>query len=232
MSIFSAGIAVLIALVAVASWRLQKLTEAGAACGACIGWALLGGMGVTALIFMAVFFVSAVVATSIGKKGTGRRHNELGLERRTAGQVLANGGLAGLFGFAGLLWPVHQPILLLLTAAAFSSATADTVSSELGSRYGKRFYHVLTFRPDTKGLDGVISLEGTLFGIGGSLLIAFAYSTATGQWSALPVVLICGTFGNVLDSVLGAILERRGFIGNNVVNFLNTLGAALLALIL
>ena len=35
-------------------------------------------------------------------------------------------------------------------------------------------------------------------------------------------IILAGVTGNVVDSVLGASLERKGWIGNNVVNFLNT----------
>jgi len=38
--------------------------------------------------------------------------------------------------------------------------------------------------------------------------------------------------GNLFDSVIGATFERNGLIGNNFVNFLNTLFAALIGFIL
>jgi uncharacterized membrane protein len=46
------------------------------------------------------------------------------------------------------------------------------------------------------------------------------------------VVIISGTAGNLFDSVLGATLERKGYIKNNLVNFLNTVFAALVAYLL
>jgi uncharacterized membrane protein len=44
-------------------------------------------------------------------------------------------------------------------------------------------------------------------------------------------IIIAGTAGNLSDSVLGALLERKNIIGNNAVNFLNTFIAALVALL-
>jgi uncharacterized membrane protein len=44
-------------------------------------------------------------------------------------------------------------------------------------------------------------------------------------------IIAAGTAGNLSDSVMGALLERRGVIGNNAVNFLNTLIAALVMLL-
>jgi uncharacterized membrane protein len=43
------------------------------------------------------------------------------------------------------------------------------------------------------------------------------------------VIVFAGVMGNLADSVLGAALERRHYIGNDTVNFLNTLFAALVA---
>jgi uncharacterized membrane protein len=69
----------------------------------------------------------------------------------------------------------------------------------------------------------VISLEGTLCGLAGSLLIAFIFAAGFG-WNARVVMIIAlaGTVGNITDSLLGATMERKHWIGNNAVNFLNT----------
>jgi uncharacterized membrane protein len=59
--------------------------------------------------------------------------------------VLANGGVAALFGLLMLLvaGPI-APLFAVLMAAALSSAMADTLSSELGTVYGSRFYNIIT----------------------------------------------------------------------------------------
>ena len=75
-------------------------------------------------------------------------------------------------------------------------------------------------------MDGVISLEGTLFGLAGSVLIAMIYSVRTGWSQPFWWIIIAGTLGNFSDSMLGATLERRRLLKNNAVNFLNTLVAA------
>jgi uncharacterized protein (TIGR00297 family) len=76
-------------------------------------------------------------------------------------------------------------------------------------------------------LDGVISVEGTLIGAAGAGMIGLLYAGFTIQ--AVPV-LFAGILGNAMDSVLGASLERKKYLNNDVINFLNTIFAALTAL--
>ena len=40
------------------------------------------------------------------------------------------------------------------------------------------------------------------------------------------IALAAGIFGMVVDSLLGALFERRGWIGNDSVNFISTVVAA------
>lgn len=210
------------------SARANKLTPAGAWTGGALGLLIFMGSGLVGVGLLALFFGLGTAATS-WKKAEKR---QLGLaepheSRRTAGQVLANAGVAGLLGLVGWLLSAQAPLALLMMAGAFAAATADTMSSELGNVYGRRYYNILTLRPDVRGENGVVSAEGTLLGLAGSALVAGAYCVSEGWGAAFGWLLVAGTAGNVADSLLGATLERRGYLTNNTVNFINTLvGAA------
>jgi uncharacterized protein (TIGR00297 family) len=164
---------------------------------------------------------------SSGKKKQVFEVSEETKKGRTVFQVLANAGVPGIIGVIMIWHPDYHDMLFPAMAAALASASADTLSSELGMVYGRRFFNILTFRSDYCGLDGVVSIEGTLFGIGGSCIIAGINSLVSGWDIDFVLIVLAGTIGNLLDSVLGALLERKGIIGNDVVNFLNTLVAAL-----
>jgi uncharacterized protein (TIGR00297 family) len=145
---------------------------------------------------------------------------------RTAGQVLANGGVAGLLGLLAPFFPEKAAALQVMLAASLASATADTLSSELGVVYGRRFYNICTFKNDVRGRDGVVSWEGTLAGLAGSAIIALLYALSFGFSLNLLWILIAGTAGNFFDSILGATLERAQRLNNNAVNAMNTAFAA------
>ncbi|MEN0052137.1 MAG: DUF92 domain-containing protein [Mucilaginibacter sp.] len=216
------------------SLSARKLTLIAAITSTVIACLVFTGAGFTGVAMMTTLFILASAATSW------KRSEKLVFEPegdhkkgRTAGQVMANTGVAAIAGVMVWIFPSYMHLWILMMAASLASANADTLSSELGMVYGRRFLNIISLKPDKRGLDGVVSLEGTLIGIGGSIIIAVVYAIGFG-WNAagLITIIIAGTVGNLADSVLGATLERGKYIGNNAVNFLNTLIAALVALLI
>ena len=220
-------------LAGVWSYTSGKLTIAGSITGAIIGFIIYTGAGLGCFVMLTFFFTAGSAATKWQREkknimNTGDKNKG----RRTAWQVIANSGVAAVLALENLK-STHVSIYPYLIAGSFAAATADTLSSELGTVYGKRFYNILTLKRDTRGLDGVISLEGTLLGIAGALAIALIHALFYG-WN-IPTLLfigVAGFAGNLIDSILGATLERRGLIANNVVNFLNTIVGWVVCLLL
>jgi len=219
----------LIAIV-VASIATKKLTVGGAFTGAVMAILVYLGFGYTGVSMLATFFILGTVATIWKKKEKAAvkvQHDQS--TRRDAGQVFANGGVAGAMGALSYFFPERTQLFDLMIAASLSSAMADTLSSELGMVYGRRFYNIISWKKDAKGLDGVISLEGTLIGVIGSAIIALIYALGLGWDRSFWLIILAGTIGNLSDSVLGALLERKQLLTNNGVNFLNTIIAAVFA---
>lgn len=212
------------------SFIKNKLTLPGAITGLVVGLLIYEGTGLTGFTMLCLFFIAGSWATGWHKH---QKNLNEATTPRTAGQVLANGGVAGLLSITAFIKPDLMPLLLVMLAGSLASAMADTLSSELGMVYGKRFFNIITLKKDERGLDGVVSVEGTLIGLGGAFVTALLFWLFTDWSKALYIITIAGFLGNIVDSILGATLERKGIMGNNMVNFLNTLtGAVVCCLIL
>ncbi|SEW53832.1 DUF92 domain-containing protein [Chitinophaga arvensicola] len=223
-------IPVVIIAIAVLCVKLRKLTLSGGVMAAIVALLVAAGSGYGGLFLLGAFFIMGVKATSHQrhlKTLPGEKHPE----QRTAGQVFANGGVAAIMGLLALVNPDCEDMYITMLAASLAAATADTLSSELGMVYGRHFYNIVTFKKEARGLDGVISLEGTLLGAAGAGVLALLCGICFGMDESVWIVALAGIAGNLADSLLGATLERKHLIGNDLVNFGNTLFAALVAMI-
>ncbi|MDP9052475.1 MAG: DUF92 domain-containing protein [Acidobacteriota bacterium] len=255
----SVGFSTCLALLA---WRLKAATLPAALSGGVICLSLLYGTQAyrtplthSALIPLVELFVLTFLATRAGrnrKTATGLAESRLG---RTTSQVVANLGFAALLAvpltliavcvwrvwprpFIGLLWPqpTAQSISLMINIgviAALAEATADTVSSEIGQAFGLTPILLTTLRPVPPGTDGAISFNGTLAGIAAAVIIAATGAPTLGLDAHQCILaLTAAVAGLFFDTLLGATLERRGFIGNDLVNFASTAFSAAVAIAL
>jgi uncharacterized protein (TIGR00297 family) len=198
----------------------------------------------TALVPVLVVLALTSLATRLGR----RRKESLGTAEsrhgRHASQVASNLGIAAIISNplvqSWLIdhgWTFTRGIAanaapaLALGLAALAEAAADTVSSELGQVLSGHPRMITTFQKAKPGTDGAISLGGTAVGIIAAGAVAAAGSRALdGGTAMLAVSWAGGVFGLLFDSLLGATLEKRGWINNDMVNFLSTASAAAFAL--
>lgn len=211
---------------------LGSVTDGGALAGILVAFSLILAAGFQGFVSLLTVFVLTAIATRIGF----RRKQQLGVAERdkgrTASQVLANLGAATLCAIPVIWFPQFQDILLVGAMAALAEAAADTVSSEIGQAWAKRAYLITDFRDAPIGTNGAISIAGTLSGCFAAGVVAWM-SVLVGvvgpHWA--PVITIAGIGGMLFDSILGATLENAGRLGNDAVNFISTVFAADLALI-
>ena len=253
-AIWTLGLSAVLGLV---TWKLRAATPAAAATGALINASLMFSTITgshydpghydpwrTALSPILAVFVLAFAATRAG-----RRKKELlgmaeGRHGRSASQVAANLGVAALvatqpvqFWLLDARWlPRHtaaQTPLFALAVAALAEAAADTTASEIGQVLGGRPRMITSFRQVEPGRNGAISLPGTLAGALAAAIVAAIGTVALGgDWVFFNISCGSAVFGLFFDSLLGATLEKSGWLNNDAVNFLSTAGASGAALAL
>jgi uncharacterized protein (TIGR00297 family) len=211
--------------------RLRSVTLGGALAGCVISLAIYMGSGAGGFVVLGTVFVLTATATRIGhqrKQRLGAAENPRG---RRASQVLANLSVAAVLAVINVA--AASPWVLLSMIAALAEAAADTVSSECGQAWSDRVYLVTTFRRVASGMNGGISLPGTLAGVASGVMVIFVgYSLQLIPLRGAVLAGVAAVVGMLSDSLLGATVECRGWLGNNGVNFISTLAAAGLARLL
>ncbi len=245
----SVGFAVLVRM-------LRAATVGGAVSGGVVCLLLSYGSGWVSepvwrsgLLPLVCLFALTFLGTRAGRGRKVRAGLAEGRQGRNAAQVLANLSVAAMAVSPGVEWWLrrHGPaggglgfadlwvgVAIKTTAlAALAEATADTMSSEVGQAFGGRPVLVTKLRRVDAGTDGAVSLAGTLSGVLGGAAVAAAgcWAMHLGIYGAV-VAWACGVVGFVADTLLGATAERRGWIGNDLVNFASTLIAAVAAMLL
>jgi uncharacterized protein (TIGR00297 family) len=120
-------------------------------------------------------------------------------------------------------------------AASFAAKLGDTFGSEIGKRWGRHTFLITTLQPVPPGTEGAISVEGTLASLLGSALMALVMMQlgVLSGWPTWLLVSIVGLIATLLESWIGAGLQHRlSWLSNEVVNALQTLIGALLAMAL
>jgi len=127
---------------------------------------------------------------------------------RNAHQVFANGGMGMIMAVPYLL--THNEVYLFLFALVFTIAMSDTTSSEVGRYLKGATWNIGTLKKVVSGESGGVSMNGTLAGFLGSLIISiiacFSFEMSINQVLWLTVL---GFIGMLLDSILGAFVQGK-----------------------
>jgi len=211
---------------------MGSVSDGGALAGVLAAFVLMVAGGLAGFIPLLTLFVLTVISTRWGYA----RKQRLGVaERRrgrTASQVIANLGAATMCALPVAWFPELGEVLLVGAMAALAEAAADTVSSEFGQATGRAAYLITDFRDVPIGTNGAISIEGTISGCVAASIVSWV-SAASGlvDWRWTPLIAFAGIGGMILDSLMGATWENAGKMGNDSVNFVSTVFAADVALI-
>jgi len=233
----------LVALLLLASGVRRMLDASGLIAAMVVGLvvSLMGHW--TWLAIMVVFLVLGSIAT----RWKFEEKRALSIHESNEGvrgwkNVLANGAAPSIVAI--LSWLGDGDWYFLGMACCASVALSDTLASEIGS-LDPRTRSIINLEAVPPGTNGGMSPTGTFAALSGSLIIAtvtalmIPYShdgfhhdatlLADSRGLAFVLITIVGWIGCQVDSVLGALLENKGYIGKHSVNFLATLSGAMMA---
>jgi uncharacterized protein (TIGR00297 family) len=201
-------------------------------------WGTLGWRGYAVVMFY--FLVGSAVtrigmaqkkAEGIAEKRDGARGPENVWGSALMATVCALAVAAIKFGWLAASW---EPLLLLGYVASLATKLSDTTASEVGKAYGKRTFLITTLQPVARGTEGAVSLEGTIAGIVGGLVISVvAYSLGLITLSGVGICVIAAFVATNLESVIGATLQHKfEWLTNELVNVVNTMIGAIMAMLI
>lgn len=201
--------------VAVLSFRVGFL-DFGGSVGAFLLGTLVFGVGRWAFTLpILTFFVFSSLLSRLGK---GRKRVLRSVfeksSRRDMGQVLANGGIAGL---VLIVWYFQGwQMLYLFFIGALAAVTADTWATEVGVMAKSKPRSIINWKPVPRGESGGVTLPGSLGAAAGSMILVLAGFLASPQNSPKTLgmaefwlVFSAGLLASFVDSVIGATLQAQ-----------------------
>lgn len=142
-------------------------------------------------------------------------------EPRTWKNAIANAGVATVLAIVTLAQNSAdvRRILAVAVVGSLVAALSDTLSHDVGELYGGTPRLITTWRKVEAGESGAVSPLGTAAGVAA----AFGFSSVGALFGIIGfrAAVIAGAgacVGNIMDSILGATLERKGWADNYLVN--------------
>ncbi len=213
------------------AYRAKTIDLSGVFTAVLFGVILISFAGVNWFFVVMMFFILGSIFTKFRyseKEFLGVAQSKHG--RRGYLNAFANAGVgivgAVLYGLTG------DVIFIALFLGSISTATADTLASEIGVTGGKP-YLITTLRQVQPGTNGGITVLGELACLGGAVIISgLAFVLGVAPWYVCLIGVITGFIGTNLDSLYGALLENKKIIGNSGTNLLATLSGGIIAMLI
>lgn len=240
-----------VAAIGVYTYRKEMLNATGAftafAMGALI--VLFTNFWWLLLLFALLGLGSAATRFRFAEKQA-KKVSEKSGGRRSTRNVIANGATPAVLAVAApVVASTWSPdVAGVAYVCAIAVAASDTFASEFGS-LAKKVYLITTFREVPAGVDGGVSMPGTVAALAGAIILSLLGALFLGvvspllpmgslvpamsitPWTiALPALM--GFLGCQVDSILGATLEGEGLFTKEETNLLAITVGAVLGLVL
>lgn len=234
-SIYIIAVAILLSMIlSLESYKLQCLTKDGAVASFLVGSFVGVLASVNAFFLLTIFTIAGFFATMRGlnmKKEEGLQEGKNG--ERTWKNVAGVGVPPCLVVALNALGLLDHTAFVIMFVSTIAVAGADTIASEIGVK-DKNVYMITTFEKTEPGINGGVSRLGTGISTVAALMIAvlgWFVMTEGLDWMLL-IPFAMGVFGNLLDSVFGAVLENPGYISKYTNNCSTALISAFIGMLI
>ena len=215
-------------------FRLPIMTKSGWINAGFLGtmlWGCLSWQGWTSIV---LYLFLGTLVTKIGykyktKKGIAEKRGG----RRGPENVWGSAATGLFFALLIKLNLGNLDLLKVAFASSFSAKLGDTFGSEIGKRFGKNTFLITSLRKVEKGTEGAISLEGTLASLLGSVIMSIFFLKLGIIYSYLQfiIVSISGFIATIIESFIGASLQEKYKLSNEIVNSIQTSIGAIFAIV-
>jgi len=196
-------------------------------------------VGTTLILFTDIRFFAVILLFYVLGSVVTKYKYSVKLERGIAEQAGGARGYANVFGnsIAPLFFAINYGVFggdffAAAFTAAVASALGDTMASEVG-KAEENVYLITNLNKVEPGTSGGVSLKGELAALTGCILTAlFAFSLGIAGAGMLFPVVFSSFAGVHVDSLLGATLEKKGYLTNSAVNFLGTFSAGIICVLM
>ncbi len=213
------------------AFRFRTADLSGLFSAALVGIILIVFADARWFMVMLAFFILGSISTRYKYE----YKKKLGIEQGQGGargyrNVFANGIVAAA---AAVLYGVFvRPEFIVLYIGCVATATADTMASEIGVTGGTP-YMITTLKKVPIGTNGGVTMTGELVALAGGFLVCGValFLNIITPWMLI-ICTIAGFAGTNIDSLVGATLENKGYVGNAGTNLLATLSGGIFAVAL
>ena len=200
--------------VALAAVFLGTIDARGFLASVLVGFAVIYGGGIQWFVVVGVFFILGVAFTLYKygyKRKIGGAQGKGGA--RNWPNILANGGLGSVIAAWNLLSP--GAVLAAMFLGAMSASAADTAATELGLLSHGRprmITHPSRFvPPGTSGGVSPLGFVGAALASAVIGVLGMSLGVLPDPYALLLICLVGGVLGTVVDSLVGASLQRKGY---------------------
>ncbi len=210
-------VSVIILFTAIISFKNNSLNLKAIITAGILGLIIYLIGGIPAFTALLLFFLIAEISTKYSRKKLKTKH-----ETRSISNIIGNAGIALIslilgfqIGFFG----------------AIASSLSDTSSAEIGMLSKKKPRLITNLKQKvTRGTDGGITCLGLIAGLLTATIIGLIHYFFYSNIYLLIIISIAGFSGTIIDSILGAVLERKKILNNNQVNLIASLCGAMIAI--